>query len=57
MIVFRQDICDYCGACLGVCPQDAIVLYESEIRLVIERCDGCQRCLMVCPVRAVEVPK
>jgi len=57
VIVFRGDICDYCGTCLSVCPQDAIVLYESEIRLVVERCDGCQRCLIVCPVRAVEVQK
>jgi MinD superfamily P-loop ATPase len=55
MIVFHEDICDHCGACVSVCPQDAIVLYESKIQLVLERCDDCRRCHIVCPVRAVEV--
>jgi len=54
MVVFRQEMCDHCGTCVSVCPRDAIILYEREIRLVEERCDGCLRCLMVCPVRAVE---
>jgi len=55
VIIFREDMCDYCGTCVSVCPQDAIVLKESEILLVAERCDGCRRCFIVCPVRAVEV--
>jgi MinD superfamily P-loop ATPase len=54
MVVFRQDMCDHCGACVSVCPSDAIVLLEREIRLLEERCDGCQRCVVVCPVRAAE---
>ena len=54
MVVFRQEMCDHCGTCVSVCPRDAIILYEREIRLIEERCDGCLRCLMVCPVRAVE---
>jgi MinD superfamily P-loop ATPase len=54
MIVFRQERCDHCGTCVAVCPHDAIVLYERDIRLVDERCDGCGRCRIVCPVRAVE---
>jgi MinD superfamily P-loop ATPase len=54
MIVFREEICDHCGACVSVCPRDAIVLHEQDIRLLEERCDGCGRCRMVCPVRAVE---
>lgn len=55
MIVFREELCDHCGTCVSVCPQDAIVLYERKIQLVLERCDSCRRCLIVCPVRAVEV--
>jgi MinD superfamily P-loop ATPase len=54
MIVFREEICDHCGTCVSVCPRDAIVLHEQDIRLLEERCDGCGRCRMVCPVRAVE---
>jgi MinD superfamily P-loop ATPase len=54
LIVFRTDVCDHCGACVSVCPRDAIVLYEREIHLIRERCDGCRSCLAVCPVRAVE---
>ena len=57
MIIFREDICDYCGACVSVCPRDAIVLHEREIQVLSERCDGCRRCLIVCPLRAVEVAK
>lgn len=55
MIIFGEEICDFCGTCVSVCPQDAIVLYESEIRLVAERCNDCRRCFLVCPVGAVEV--
>lgn len=54
MVVFHQEMCDHCGACVSVCPGDAIVLLEREIRLLEERCDDCQRCVVVCPVRAVE---
>jgi MinD superfamily P-loop ATPase len=57
MITFRKDICDHCGACVSVCPRDAILLYEREIKLLTERCDGCRRCLIVCPLRAVEAAK
>jgi len=54
MIVIRDEICDRCGTCVGVCPRDAIVLDCRAVRVLPDRCDGCRRCLIVCPVRAVE---
>jgi ferredoxin len=45
------DDCVGCGACLAVCPTDAI--NEGEPYVIDERCVGCGRCAEVCPVEAV----
>ena len=31
MIEILPDKCDFCGCCVGVCPEDAIELKEAEI--------------------------
>jgi iron only hydrogenase large subunit-like protein len=52
-IRFKKEICTGCGACLKVCPTEAIRIRDgSSIRLE-GICVGCGECLRVCPVGAV----
>ena len=53
MISISRDRCLYCGGCVGICPRDALTLYETALE-VDDRCNGCSLCAMFCPVRALE---
>ncbi len=47
--------CCYCGACVGVCPQNAITLEEPP-KIVIdkEKCIKCGACVKICPAGALK---
>ena len=47
--------CHYCGACVAVCPPEAIFLWNSVLVIRIDKCTACERCLPVCPVNALEI--
>jgi len=55
VLVFNQNKCDFCGTCVGVCPHDAIELFESALIVDEERCTLCKNCVVVCPARALEI--
>jgi NAD-dependent dihydropyrimidine dehydrogenase PreA subunit len=44
--------CDLCGACVGVCPPDVIIMTERRLFLV-EGCIKCGFCLPACPLEAL----
>lgn len=54
MIHFVPGKCDYCGCCVGVCPEDAIELMESKIALIEDRCTNCRKCVWACPWEVIE---
>jgi Fe-S-cluster-containing hydrogenase component 2 len=54
MIHIVPGKCDFCGCCVGVCPEDAIELMESEIRIIDERCTNCRKCVWACPWEVIE---
>ncbi|MCX6136129.1 MAG: 4Fe-4S binding protein [Ignavibacteriales bacterium] len=54
MIYIRPGKCDYCGCCVGVCPEDAIELMESFISIIEERCTNCKKCVWACPWEVIE---
>ncbi|MDA0987031.1 MAG: 4Fe-4S binding protein [Bacteroidetes bacterium] len=57
MIHILPDKCDFCGCCVGVCPEDAIELKESEISIIEERCTNCKKCVWACPWEVIEFHK
>ena len=54
-MVFWDERCIRCNACMAVCPQSAIVADEAGRKQVSpERCDLCARCLEECYAGALE---
>ncbi|MBD3421667.1 MAG: hypothetical protein GF398_16240 [Chitinivibrionales bacterium] len=54
MLHIHVSECDLCGACIGVCPVDAL---HMTTRLHVDRhtCIDCEKCVRVCPFAALEV--
>ena len=46
-------LCDVCGACVSVCPVDAIIVSEFSVSLNSAVCIDCGNCLVICPARAI----
>lgn len=48
-----HQLCLVCGACVGVCPANAMCLEKDRLEIWEELCTHCGRCIQVCPVRAL----
>ncbi len=49
--------CLYCGACVGVCPVEALVLKDVRIIVDEKKCISCGACVKICPVAAMDLEK
>lgn len=54
-IVSKGDVCLSCGACVGICPLDAIYLNEWRIEFDEAKCTRCNICVGACPVGAITI--
>lgn len=50
-----EQVCHHCGACVAVCPPDAIFLENSALVIHQEICTACERCVKMCPVQALHM--
>ncbi|MBM3216604.1 ferredoxin [Candidatus Poribacteria bacterium] len=55
MILVDYDACDYCGACVGTCPENVIHLLDTRLFVDNEGCTDCSICTYACPVGALEL--
>ena len=53
--VVDREICGYCGACVSVCPSDAIELVDLYVKRSQSLCTGCLACVKVCPLGAMKL--
>ncbi len=53
----NDERCTDCGACVGVCPTEALVLERPSMRVIFdpEECVVCGECVPTCPVNAMEL--
>jgi len=49
---FDLRLCFECGACVGVCPHDSLVLTGRGIEIDHATCTLCNACVRTCPTGA-----
>ncbi|MCH8290556.1 MAG: DUF362 domain-containing protein [Candidatus Poribacteria bacterium] len=50
MILIKEELCSYCGACVAVCPENIIELIDTYLKIDQPKCTDCMRCVKGCPV-------
>ncbi|MBU0683607.1 MAG: 4Fe-4S binding protein [Candidatus Omnitrophota bacterium] len=55
-ITIDRTKCNGCGACVDVCPVNAIKI-EQKKAVVSEECVGCGACVNECPNEAIAFQK
>ncbi|MDP8201196.1 MAG: 4Fe-4S binding protein [Candidatus Tenebribacter burtonii] len=49
-----KSACSSCGACIGICPQDAIEIGKDGKAVIDQtKCNRCGKCIAVCPENAI----
>lgn len=53
----KEDRCTHCGACITMCPVNALVVNSltRQVDFLETKCIACGLCIKPCPVRAMEV--
>jgi ferredoxin len=53
----KEDRCTHCGACVTMCPVNALVVnpLTRQVDFLDTKCIACGLCIKPCPVRAMEV--
>jgi len=53
----NESRCTQCGACISVCPTDALYIDKKTMKVIfdINKCTACELCVKACPPRAMEV--
>ena len=53
-LIVDKEKCLRCGACVGVCPSNALKLSETGIEWNKELCKFCKLCKQTCPMGAID---
>ncbi len=53
----NEERCTHCGACIAVCPTDALSVDRANMEVLFdhEECVACELCIKACPPRAMEI--
>ncbi len=54
-VIINQELCNGCGKCLKVCPQNAIYFKDSMPFIDENKCVSCLACVKLCPTGALEM--
>lgn len=49
----ERNLCNYCGACVGMCPTDAVSMDDNLVIIHEEKCIKCAFCVVGCPTAAI----
>ncbi len=48
------DDCFGCGACVSVCPANAIEIKDGKAIIDQKKCTKCNKCLDICAINAIK---
>jgi len=55
-ITLDRDKCIDCGACIGLCPVDALEFDKKrKLQLYEDNCIQCKACVKACPMNALSI--
>ena len=54
MINIIENKCDFCSACISVCPVDCIDVLANSIKINNRLCINCNLCVYICPIEVLE---
>jgi formate hydrogenlyase subunit 6/NADH:ubiquinone oxidoreductase subunit I len=49
----NTELCIGCGACVNVCPMNAITVVNGKATISEDKCRNCRICQRTCPVEAI----
>ncbi len=52
-----EERCVDCGACVSICPTEALTLKDWRLEVESEKCIHCGACVKVCPTQALSLPE
>ncbi len=55
IFVVDEDLCYGCGACIALCPTNALELVDRLAIVEQEDCTLCEHCIPSCPVFALRI--
>jgi MinD superfamily P-loop ATPase len=53
--LIEKESCTGCGACVEVCPPQALFLKDEKVEIQEEFCEECGFCAAECPVEAIRI--
>ena len=56
-ITRNEERCTHCGACITICPTEALYLDKKTMKVIFdpENCIACELCIKGCPPRAMKI--
>jgi NAD-dependent dihydropyrimidine dehydrogenase PreA subunit len=55
IFVVDEDLCYGCGACIALCPTNALELIDRLAIVEQQDCTLCEHCIPSCPVFALRI--
>ncbi len=54
MITIDTSVCDVCGTCISVCPENSLSILK-KLEIDPDTCVSCGKCVAVCPYAALDL--
>lgn len=57
VIMVDEKKCISCGACISICPVNAIKFVKGKAQINPKKCIKCGSCAQFCPVGSIDIKK
>ena len=53
----NEKKCITCGACVSICPVNAVTIVKGKAQINPKKCIKCGSCAQFCPMEAIQIKK